>query len=361
MRLSDFDYTLPTELIAQSPAARRDAARLLVLTRRPVRIAHQVFGDIPRLLHAGDVLVLNDTRVIPARLFGTYEGGKSVEVLLIQPVGEDRWDALVKPAKHARPGAQMLLACGHLAVTVASQGIHGRRVLRLPADTDLRAILHSYGVMPLPPYIKRRAPGRELRPTKGEQLSLGSGDWGDDWGRYQTVYAREEGAVAAPTAGLHFTAALLEQLHALGVRVHTITLHVGPGTFLPVRVEDVTRHQLEPERYTIPPETAAAIAAAKAEGRRVIAVGTTSVRALEHAAAEDGSVQAISGETDLFITPGHVFRVVDGLVTNFHLPRSTLLILVSAFAGMEPTRRAYAEAIAQRYRFYSYGDAMLIL
>jgi S-adenosylmethionine:tRNA ribosyltransferase-isomerase len=361
MRLSDFDYSLPAELIAQTPAAQRDAARLLVLTRRPVRIAHQAFGDIPRLLHAGDVLVLNDTRVIPARLFGTYEGGKSVEVLLIQPAGEDCWGALVKPAKYARPGAQMVLACGHLPVTVVSQGTHGRRVLRLPVDADLRAILNSYGVMPLPPYIKRRTPGRELRPANGEQLSLGSGDWGDDWGRYQTVYAREEGAVAAPTAGLHFTAALLEELHALGVRVHTITLHVGPGTFLPVRVEDVTRHQMEPERYTIPPETSAAIAAAKAEGRRVIAVGTTSVRALEHAATEDGRVQAISGETDLFITPGYVFRVVDGLLTNFHLPRSTLLILVSAFAGLEPTRRAYAEAIAQRYRFYSYGDAMLIL
>jgi S-adenosylmethionine:tRNA ribosyltransferase-isomerase len=361
MRLSDFDYNLPAELIAQTPAARRDAARLLVLIRRPVRITHHVFGDIPRFLRTGDVLVLNDTRVIPARLFGMYEGGKSVEVLLLQPAGEDCWDALVKPAKYARPGAQMLLACGHLAVRVVSQGTHGRRVLRLPAEADLRAILHSYGVMPLPPYIKRRAPGREQRPTKGEQLSLDSGDWGDDWGRYQTVYAREEGAVAAPTAGLHFTAELLEELRRLGVRIHTITLHVGPGTFLPVRVEDVTRHQMEPERYSIPPETAAAINAAKDEGRRVIAVGTTSVRALEHAAAEDGRAPAISGETDLFITPGYVFRVVDGLVTNFHLPRSTLLMLVSAFAGMDPTRQAYAEAIAQRYRFYSYGDAMLIL
>jgi S-adenosylmethionine:tRNA ribosyltransferase-isomerase len=361
MRLSDFDYDLPPELIAQTPAARRDAARLLVLARRSMRITHHVFGDIPRFLNTGDILVLNDTRVIPARLFGTYEGGKSVEVLLIQPVGEECWDALVKPAKYARPGAQMLLACGHLPVSVVSQGTHGRRVLRLPADADLRALLHSYGVMPLPPYIKRRALGREPRPTTGEQLALGSGDWGDDWGRYQTVYAREEGAVAAPTAGLHFTAELLEQLRLLGVRVHTITLHVGPGTFLPVRVEDVTRHQMEPERYTIPPGTAAAINAAKDEGRRVIAVGTTSVRTLEHAAAEDGYVQAISGETDLFITPGYVFRVVDGLLTNFHLPRSTLLMLVSAFAGMDPTRQAYAEAIAQRYRFYSYGDAMLIL
>ena len=361
MRLSDFDYDLPADLIAQTPAARRDAARLLVLTRRPARIAHHVFGELPRFLRAGDALVLNDTRVVPARLFGTYEGGKSAEVLLIQPVGEDCWDALVKPAKYARPGVQMLLACGHLAVTVVSQGTYGRRVLRLPADADLGAILHSYGVMPLPSYIKRRAAGREPRPAHGEQLSLGSGDWGDDWGRYQTVYARQEGAVAAPTAGLHFTAELLEALRDLGVRVHTVTLHVGPGTFQPVRVEDVSRHQMEPERYTIPPETAAAIAAAKGAGGRVIAVGTTSVRALEHAAAEDGSLQAASGETDLFITPGYVFRVVDGLVTNFHLPRSTLLMLVSAFAGMEPTRRAYAEAIAQRYRFYSYGDAMLIL
>ena len=361
MRLSDFDYDLPADLIAQTPAARRDAARLLVLTRQPVRITHHIFGELPRFLRAGDVLVLNDTRVIPARLFGTLEGGKSAEVLLIQPLAEDCWDALVKPAKYARPGAQMLLACGHLTVTVVSQGAHGRRVLRLPPDADLRTILHSYGVMPLPPYIKRRAGGRETRAERDGQLLLGGGEWGDDWERYQTVYAREEGAVAAPTAGLHFTPTLLEQLRDLGVRIHTVTLHVGPGTFQPVRVEEVTRHQMEPERYTIPPETAAAIAAAKREGQRVIAVGTTSVRALEHAAIEDGSVQAASGEADLFITPGYAFRVVDALVTNFHLPRSTLLMLVSAFAGLEAIRRAYAEAITQRYRFYSYGDAMLIL
>ena len=361
MRLSDFDYDLPADLIAQTPAARRDAARLLVLTRQPMRIAHHVFGDLPRFLRVGDVLVVNDTRVIPARLFGTLEGGKSVEVLLVQPLAEECWDALVKPAKYARPGTQMLLACGHLAVTVVSQGAHGRRVLRLPADADLQSILHSYGVMPLPPYIKRRAGGRDPRTERDGQLLLAGGDWGDDWERYQTVYAREEGAVAAPTAGLHFTPTLLEQLRDLGVKIHTVTLHVGPGTFQPVRVEEVTRHQMEPERYTIPPETAAAIAAAKRGGERVIAVGTTSVRALEHAAIEDGTVQAASGETDLFITPGYAFRVVDALVTNFHLPRSTLLMLVSAFAGLEATRQAYAEAIAQRYRFYSYGDAMLIL
>jgi len=376
MRLSDFDYELPPELIAQQPASERDASRLLILHRRSNRIDHRRFSDLTEYLRAGDVLIVNDTKVTPARLFGTFEDGKSVEVLLVRPVEEQCWEALVKPAKPARQGRRLILACGHLTVTVAAQGIHGRRVLRLAPDADLRAILHSYGVMPLPPYIKRRVESRVPAEggwprAEGDARDHGSRLTaapprgypvpGSDYERYQTVYAQEEGAVAAPTAGLHFTTALLDRIRELGALIHPVTLHVGPGTFQPVRVEDVSQHRMEMERYTIPEETARAIKAAKAEGRRVIAVGTTSVRALEHAADETDTAGAGEAEADLFITPGYRFRIVDALLTNFHLPRSTLLMLVCAFAGLERIRRAYAEAIAARYRFYSYGDAMLIL
>jgi S-adenosylmethionine:tRNA ribosyltransferase-isomerase len=374
MRLSDFDYELPSELIAQEPAGERDGSRLLVLQRGPDRLEHRRFSDLPEYLRAGDVLVVNDTKVIPARLFGTFEDGKSVEVLLLRPTPDQCWEVLAKPAKPARPGRRLSLACGHLMATVAAAGINGRRVLRLPPGTDLRAILDSYGVMPLPPYIKRRAESRETRAetdiaARGSRLgapdsglsALGSRLSALDWERYQTVYAQAEGAVAAPTAGLHFTAALLDRIRRLGVLVHSLTLHVGVGTFQPVRVEDIPRHRMAPEQYAIPEETAHAIKAAKAEGRRVIAVGTTSVRALEHAADDGGAVRAGEAEADLFIIPGYRFRVADALLTNFHLPRSTLLMLVSAFAGLATIRRAYTEAIAQRYRFYSYGDATLIL
>jgi len=370
MHLNDFDYELPPELIAQYPAGERDASRLLVLDRHSDRLKHRRFSDLPEYLCAGDLLILNDTKVIPARFFGTYEDGKSVEVLLVRPIEDECWEALVKPAKPARLGRRLHLACGHLLVTVAALGLHGRRVLRLPPDADLRAILHSYGVMPLPPYIRRRAESRVPRQQAGwpraetrNDIPLGSrlAARGSDFERYQTVYAHQEGAVAAPTAGLHFTTALLDRIRQLGVLVHTVTLHVGPGTFQPVRAEDVSRHRMEPEQYVIPEETALAIRAAKTDARRVLAIGTTSVRTLEHAAQPDGTVRADEGETDLFITPGFRFRVVDALLTNFHLPRSTLLMLVSAFAGLETIRRAYAEAIAERYRFYSYGDAMLIL
>jgi len=361
MRLSDFDYHLPPELIAQEPAPDRDASRLLVLHRRTGQIEHRRFSDLPESLRAGDLLVINDTRVIPARLYGVFEDGKSVEVLLLQPTGDQSWEALVKPAKPARVGRKLILACSHLTVTVTRQGISGRRFLRLPADVDLQAILHSYGVMPLPPYIKRRGEHQTLRAEKGAAGRRPQAAGVEmDRERYQTVYAQEEGAVAAPTAGLHFTTALLDRIRQRGVLMHPVTLHVGPGTFQPVRAEDVSRHRMEPERYTIPDGTTQAIKAAKTEGRRVIAVGTTSVRTLEHAAAQDGMVRAGAAETDLFITPGYRFRVVDTLLTNFHLPRSTLLMLVSAFAGVEPVRRAYAEAIAHGYRFYSYGDAMLV-
>jgi len=347
MLLTQFDYNLPPDLIAQEPAPTRDASRLLVLDRASGRIEHRTFADLPEYLQRGDVLILNDTRVMPARLFGVYDDGKSVEILLVRPAGEHCWEAMVKPAKPARVGRRLLLACGHLEATVVTLGIHGRRVLRLPPEADLRRILESYGVVPLPPYIKRRA-------ATETEASL------TDRERYQTVYAREDGAVAAPTAGLHFTPQLLGRIRDLGVHIYPVTLHVGPGTFLPVRTEDLSEHRMESERYTIPDGTADAVNDAKRERRRVVAVGTTSVRSLEHAAQGRRTLPAGSGDADLFITPGFRFRMVDVFLTNFHLPRSTPLILVAAFAGLDATRRAYLEAIVRRYRFYSYGDAMLI-
>jgi S-adenosylmethionine:tRNA ribosyltransferase-isomerase len=368
MLLTHFNYDLPPDLIAQEPAPERDASRLLVLYRASGRIEHRTFGDLPDYLQPGDALVINDTRVIPARLFGVFDDGTSVEVLLVQPAGDQCWEAMVKPAKLARVGRRLLLACGHLEATVVTTGLYGRRVLRLPEHVDLRKILDSYGVVPLPPYIKRRAVSREPRAATApgdadsESRLVARGSWLDaDRDRYQTVYAREEGAVAAPTAGLHFTPALLDRIRDLGVHICPMTLHVGPGTFLPVRVEDISQHRMESERYTIPEGTADAVNAARREKRRVVAVGTTSVRALEHAAKDRRAVPAGSGDADLFITPGYRFRVANVFLTNFHLPRSTPLVLVAAFAGLETTRRAYLEAIARRYRFYSYGDAMLIL
>jgi S-adenosylmethionine:tRNA ribosyltransferase-isomerase len=362
MQLSDFDYELPPELIAQEPVAQRDAARLMVLERPTGHIQHRRFSDLPEFLRPGDLLIVNDTKVIPARLYGVFEDNKRVEILLVRPVSDCSWEALVKPAKPARVGRRLILAFGHLEVTVEAQGIHGRRILRLPPDVDLRAILHSYGVMPLPPYIKRDAPSLEP-PSERETEDRGSGlgARGSDFERYQTVYAQEEGAVAAPTAGLHFTPELLDRIRERGVLVYPVTLHVGPGTFQPVKVETVSRHRMDPEHFSIPAETARAIREAKKARRRVIAVGTTCVRTLEHGASEGEIIRAGEAVTDLFITPGYRFRTVDALITNFHLPRSTLLMLVAAFAGLELIRRAYAEAITERYRFYSYGDAMLIL
>ena len=365
MLLSQFDYDLPADLIAQEPAPERDAARLLVLDRASGRIEHRTFADVPEYLRPGDVLVLNDTRVMPARLFGVFDDGKSVEVLLVRPAGDQCWEAMVKPAKPARVGRRLSLACGHLETEVVTLGIHGRRVLRLSADADLQEVLDSYGVVPLPPYIKRRVESREPRaekPPTGPAPTLDSGlsALGSDKDRYQTVYAREDGAVAAPTAGLHFTPELLDRIRDLGVHIASVTLHVGPGTFLPVRTEELSQHRMESERYTIPEATAEAVNMARREKRRVVAVGTTSVRTLEHAAMGRRQVPVGSGDADLFITPGFRFRVADVFLTNFHLPRSTPLVLVAAFAGLEATRRAYLDAIAHRYRFYSYGDAMLI-
>jgi len=337
MRLAELDYPLPEALIAQAPAPERAAARLLVLDRGGAPLRHAHVGDLPGFLRAGDVLVVNDTRVIPARVPGRRPSGGRLELLFVAPLGEDgEWEVLVRGTP--RPGERVHLAGGR-GEWVAPLG-DGRWRLRLALDEPALAWLERVGEVPLPPYVRRA-------PTAADRE------------RYQTVYARAPGAVAAPTAGLHLTRELLGAIAAAGVRVATLTLHVGPGTFLPVRSNDLEQHVMAPEPSDIPPPTVEAIGAARAEGGRVIAVGTTTVRALESASA-DGALHAGPGAAALFIRPGHRFRVVDGLLTNFHLPRSTLLALVAAFAGWDRIRAAYAEAVRLGYRFYSYGDAMLI-
>jgi S-adenosylmethionine:tRNA ribosyltransferase-isomerase len=358
MRLADLEYDLPEELIAQAPVAARDASRLLVLHRATGVVGHHIFRELPALLRAGDLLVLNDTKVIPARLAGRWESGGGVELLLVREMEPGVWEAMVKPAAKARPGRLIALGDGGRARVAAYAG-PGRRLLRFDPGSDVRALLERHGLMPLPPYIRRPesrvpSPGSDDSAIRNPQSAM-------DRARYQTVYAREEGAIAAPTAGLHFTEALLDAMPGAGIEVRRITLHVGPGTFRPIRTARIQDHRMETERYAVPEGTAQAVKAAVAEGRRVIAVGTTAVRALEHAALRGGEVQAGPAEADLFITPGHRFRVVDGMVTNFHLPGSTPLVLVAALAGLERIQAAYAEAVARGYRFYSYGDAMLIL
>jgi S-adenosylmethionine:tRNA ribosyltransferase-isomerase len=343
MRIADFDYDLPPSAIAQEPVEPRDAARLMRLPGDGGPPADHVFRELPRLLRAGDLVVVNRSRVFPARLLGQREGGGAAEVLLLRDLGDDRWDALVRPGRRLRPGSAVTLEGGLTAVVESGAvGPEGRRVVALRAGTGTvsTALVHA-GHVPLPPYIRRpdRVQDRE---------------------RYQTVYAREKGSVAAPTAGLHFTHDLLEALHAAGIATAEVVLHVGPGTFRPVTVEEVEDHRLEPEPYVVPADTAEAIASARATRGRVVAVGTTVVRTLEAAARDDRTVTAGSGETALVVTPGFGFRVVDALVTNFHLPRSSLLLLVAAFGGRERVLAAYAEAVRREYRFYSYGDAMLL-
>jgi S-adenosylmethionine:tRNA ribosyltransferase-isomerase len=347
MDIGDFDFDLPPELIAQEPAPERGGARLLHLDRGTGALAHSLVSVLPQLLRPGDLLVVNNTRVFPARLIGRrVPSGGEVECVLINRLDADRWEALMHPGRKLRPGEKVLFE-GARAIhgEVLEQRFHGRRVIRLWTD-DGSAVddaVDAIGHMPLPPYIKRN-------------------DRPDDRERYQTVFARARGSVAAPTAGLHFSRALVSALAARGIETADITLHVGYGTFQPVRVERVEDHRLEPERYEIGEEAAALVNAALGEGRRVVAVGTTTTRTLEAVAKKhDGRLVPGAGETDLFIYPGFEFRVISGLMTNFHLPRSSLLMLVAAFAGQEHALAAYRDAIADRYRFYSYGDAMLIL
>jgi len=344
MDLALFDYPLPPGRIAQEPVEPRDRARLLLLPRGPGRLRDLTVRDLPELLRPGDCLVVNDTRVLPARLFGRLHGSdREVELLFLRELAPGRWEALARPGRRCRRGTALLLADGQVRATVTAEGEAGRRELAVGWPGPAQDLLLRWGLPPLPPYIRR------YRKPEGE-----------DWARYQTVYAARDGAVAAPTAGLHFTPALLERLDRQGVELHRITLHVGPGSFRPIRTRGAEAHRLEAEALEVTEATARALTRARGEGRRVIAVGTTTARALESAAAEAG-VAARAGWTGLFIAPGFRFRVIDGLLTNFHLPRSSLLLLVAAFAGRERVLAAYAHAVARGYRFYSYGDAMLIL
>lgn len=341
MKASDFDYDLPQSLIAQRPIEPRDASRLLVLDRRDGSIQHRAFRDLPHFLEPGDLLIVNDSRVLPARLFGVKEGtGGSVELLLLERKSLDTWEVLARPARRLREGARISFGDGLLRAEVVEATPSGGRVVTFRWEGVFEEILRQLGVMPLPPYIKERLDNPE---------------------RYQTIYSREEGSKAAPTAGLHFTQELLDEVKAKGIEIASVTLHVGLGTFRPVTVDDVEDHEMHAEYYRVPEETALAVSRAKARGSRCIAVGTTAVRALESAVDQEGRLLAKAGWTDIFIYPGHRFGVVDALVTNFHLPRSTLLMLVSAFAGREQVLAAYREAVARGYRFFSFGDAMLIV
>jgi S-adenosylmethionine:tRNA ribosyltransferase-isomerase len=338
--LADFDYELPSALIAQAPAETRDASRLLVVDRATGALTDHVFRELPALLRPGDCVVVNDSRVIPARVLAEDAGGRPVELLFVQAVSDTAWRALVRPGRRCRPGAR--LSAGGARLRVAAVDADGARIV-VREDGSIPALLEAHGLPPLPPYIVRH-----VKPAA------------EDWDRYQTVYATAPGSVAAPTAGLHFTDAMLAALRARDVEVHALTLHVGPATFRPVTSATVEEHAIPPERAVVPAATAAAVNRARAEGRRVVAVGTTTTRALESAAA-GGSVAPLDGDAALTIRPGHRFRAVDALLTNFHLPRSSLLLLVGAFAGRDLTLRAYRHAVAGAYRFYSYGDAMLIV
>jgi len=354
VNVSDFDFELPPDLIAQEPPLERGHSRLLVLHRDSNRIEHTTFARLVDHLQPGDLLVLNDTRVFPARLLGRrVPSGGAVECLLLRqlptPIGSfEIWEALMHPGQKLRPGSRVVFEgregaplCGE----VLERHFYGRRTIRLWTEDEagVRATVERLGHMPLPPYIDRAD-----RPADRE--------------RYQTVYAREEGSIAAPTAGLHFTPQLLTELTGKGIERASITLHVGYGTFKPVRGDRIEEHVVDPEVFTVSPETAKTLTRARSEGRRIIAVGTTTTRTLESVAASEGrEISPARGETNLFIHPGHEFRLVSGLITNFHLPRSSLLMLVAAFAGRERILGAYHAAVAERYRFYSYGDAMLIL
>ena len=345
MKLGDFDFALPERFIAQTPAPERDSSRLMVVWRETGRREHHIFRDLPGILDPQDFLVINNTRVFPARLRAHRPGKRErVEILLLKERNPGDWLALVKPAKKASPGETFLF--GGLSAKVLEATETGARVFRFEPGGDLKQLIEEKGEPPLPPYIRR---------PNGQ-------DFSEDRSRYQTVYARHSGSVAAPTAGLHFTPEVFRRLKERGIPVCEVLLHVGYGTFQPVRCEDITRHPMEPEYYEIGTETAARIRGYKAEGRRLIAVGTTTTRCLEFLAREEGALShASAGLCNLFIYPGFQFRMLDGLLTNFHLPRSTLFMLGCAFAGRDLLLDCYREAIAENYRFYSYGDCMLIL
>ena len=344
LRLSDFDYDLPADRIAQTPLEPRDRSRLLVLGRTDGAIAHRHFTDLPEYLHPGDVLVINDTRVTAQRLFGARTGlpNETVETFLTHRIADGLWAALVKPGRKLLPGVRVEFGGGLTAEVVERTDDRGGRLLQFtaPSGVFVEDVIASHSQAPLPPYITARLPQEQRE-------------------RYQTVYADSGGSAAAPTAGLHFTPALLAQIEALGVQIARVTLHVGLGTFRPIETDDIAAHQMHAERVSVSPEAAATINAAQG---RIVAVGTTSARTLESAAVGPRRVEPIAGgETSLYVTPGYEFQIVDALVTNFHMPRSTLLLLVSALAGTESIRRAYAAALAEHYRFLSFGDAMLIV
>ena len=352
MLISDFDYELPDELIAQRPAAERDASRMLVVDRAGALWRDSHFRELPAELSERDVLVLNNTRVFPARLAGRREpSGGHVEIFLIEERAPAVWDALARPARRLQRGQLISFGDGRLRAEVLEAHADGRRTLRFRAGEDFHALLEEFGEVPLPPYIKRGAADGEGDRDARQR---------EDRERYQTVYAQARGAIAAPTAGLHFTPRVLDRLRSRGVRTVELTLHVGYGTFAPVRVEDLSGHAVEPERYQITGEAAEVLNAARAEGRRLVAVGTTTVRALESAADGRGRFAAGAGLATLTITPGYKFKATGALVTNFHLPRSSLLVLVASLAGRDLVLAAYRHAVAARYRFYSYGDCMLI-
>jgi S-adenosylmethionine:tRNA ribosyltransferase-isomerase len=345
MHISDFDYELPPELIAQQPLADRAASRMLVIDRRAQAWSDSQFKLFPESLRANDALVLNNTRVFPARLEGERSpSGGAVELLLIREIEPNVWEALARPARRLRQGSRVVFAGSRLTAEVVELRNNGMRLVKFASSETLDRVIDDLGETPLPPYIKRR---------EGEKAA--------DKERYQTVYASQRGAIAAPTAGLHFTPSVLDNLLARGLSITEITLHVGYGTFEPVRTDDVDHHRVAPEWSSVTPAAAASINHARSQGGRVVAVGTTTVRALESASDASGRIEARSGFVDLTIVPGHEFRGVDALLTNFHLPRSSLLMLVSAFAGRELILAAYRHAVAAGYRFYSYGDCMLIL
>jgi len=339
MKKSDFNFYLPEELIAQTPIEKRDASRLLHLDKHSGEISHEHFFDLPKHLKKGDCLVLNDSRVLPARLFGTRSTGGSIEVVLLRDLGEGKWECLTRPGKKTRPGAEIIFGNNELTGVVEEVTEGGNRIIRFRHEGIFLEILDKLGNMPLPPYIKASLEDKE---------------------RYQTVYSRELGSAAAPTAGLHFTPELLKQIEDMGVKLCYVTLHVGLGTFRPVKEENILDHEMHSEFCIVPEETANVINETKRAGGRVICVGTTSCRTIESFANEDGTIAPTSGWTNIFIYPGYKFKCLDALVTNFHLPESTLIMLVSALAGRDNVLNAYSTAVEEKYRFFSFGDAMFI-